>query len=183
MAETRRRNWPRVVRATQFWDLEAMADSKTNGAGDAAAVAASICAEHGNRPEALIEILHALQAQLGYVPAECLGTIANAVNLSRAEVHGVFTFYHDFRDTPAGRHVVKLCRAEACQAVGCEALVPHAEKVFGTSFGATGADGRVTLEAVYCLGNCALGPAALVDGELHGMLNNNMLENISHKLD
>lgn len=183
MAETRRRNWPRAVRATQFWDLEAMADSKTNGAGDAAAVATSICAEHGNRPEALIEILHALQAQLGYVPAECLGTIANAVNLSRAEVHGVFTFYHDFRDAPAGRHVVKLCRAEACQAVGCEALVPHAEKVFGTSFGATGADGRVTLEAIYCLGNCALGPAALVDGELHGMLNNNKLETISHKLD
>jgi formate dehydrogenase subunit gamma len=171
------------VRAIEFQGLEAMTESKTNGAGDAAAAASSICSDYGSRPEALIQILHALQVQLGYVPAECLGVIAKAVNLSRAEVHGVFTFYHDFRDAPPGRHVVKLCRAEACQAVGCEALVPHAEKLFGTSFGATGADGRVTLEAVYCLGNCALGPAALIDGELHGMLNNNKLETLSHKLN
>ena len=141
-----------------------------------------ICAAFGNRADALIEIFHDVQGRLGCVPGETLDVIAKALNLSRAEVHGVFTFYHDFRDVPAGRHTVKLCRAEACQAVGSEALAAHAEGVFGTAFGATSADGRVTLEAVYCLGNCALGPSALVDGLPHGMLNNNKLDDISKKL-
>ena len=95
-------------------------------------------AEHfGNRPDALIEILHELQATLGYVPEEAVPVIADALNLSRAEVHGVVTFYHDFRHEPAGRHVLKMCRAEACQSMGCEALVERAEDRLGVACGNT----------------------------------------------
>jgi len=162
-----------------------MADAQAKGGGDtsAQATAKAVCAEMGNRPEALLEIMHEIQARLGFVPKETLGSIASALNLSRAEVHGVFTFYHDFRDAPAGRHVIKLCRAEACQAVGADALATAAETRLGPPCGATSADGKVTLEAVYCLGNCALGPAALVNGRLHGMLDNNKLDNIMKSLD
>lgn len=162
-----------------------MADAQAKGEGDSGAVATAraVCAEMGNRPDALLEIFHEVQSRLGFVPADTLAPIAAALNLSRAEVHGVFTFYHDFRDAPAGRHVVKLCRAEACQAVGAEALAAAAESSLGTPCGTTSADGKVTLEAVYCLGNCALGPAALVDGRLHGMLDNNKLNNIVKLLD
>ncbi|MQA66333.1 MAG: formate dehydrogenase subunit gamma [Alphaproteobacteria bacterium] len=153
------------------------------GLGPEIAAAVAICGEHGNRPDALIEILHGIQVCLGYVPGTTLNAIARALNLSRAEVHGVVTFYHDFRDAPAGRHVVKLCRAEACQAVGCETLATHAEQALGTRFGTTSADGKVTLEAVYCLGNCALGPSAMVDGDIHGLLNNNKLDNIFNNIN
>ncbi len=118
--------------------------------------------------DALLEILHEIQHQLGYVPAEAVPILADTLNISRAEVHGVITFYHDFRDKPAGRCVVKLCRAEACQAVGCESVAAEAERLLGAQFGETSPDGAVTLETVYCLGNCALGPSALVDGELYG---------------
>lgn len=153
----------------------------TNGAAPSDTVAA-ICLAHGNRPDQLIEILHDIQDRLGHVPAGELDTVARALNLSRAEVHGVFTFYHDFRDVPAGRHVVRLCRAEACQAVGCEALADHAVQTLGTKFGTTTADGRVTLEVVYCLGNCALGPSGMIDGDVKGLLDNNKLENILKEL-
>ncbi len=128
----------------------------------------TVCAGHGNRPDALIEILHELQAQLGYVPEGATQLLATALNLSRAEVHGVISFYHDFHRAPPGRHIVRVCRAEACQSVGCEALAKHAETALGIGFGKTRADGKATLEAVYCLGNCALGPAVMIDGELHG---------------
>lgn len=128
----------------------------------------TVCAGHGNRPAALIEILHELQAQLGYVPEGATQLLATALNLSRAEVHGVISFYHDFHRAPPGRHIVRVCRAEACQSVGCEALAKHAETALGIGFGKTRADGKATLEAVYCLGNCALGPAVMIDGELHG---------------
>lgn len=158
--------------------FDAMAETHSgNGAADHGVVS-GICAAHGDRPEELIEIFHEVQAAIGCIPAESLDVIAKAINLSRAEVHGVFSFYHDFRDHPAGRHVIRLCRAEACQSVGCEALAAHAEARLGTAFGATSADGKVTLEAVYCLGNCALGPAAMIDGKLHGMLNNNKLDKL-----
>jgi formate dehydrogenase subunit gamma len=130
--------------------------------------ARAICARFGNRPDALIEILHALQHELRHVPEPCLPVIAAALNLSRAEVYGVVTFYHDFRRTPAGRHVVKLCRAESCQAMGGAALAAHAEARLGMSFGTTRADGAVTLEPVYCLGLCSHSPAMLVDGEPYG---------------
>jgi len=133
-------------------------------------IARAACAAEGARPDALIEILHAVQAACGYVPSDVIAPIAEALNISRAEVHGVVTFYHDFRDAPAGRCVVKLCRAEACQAVGGDALATDVEGRFGAKTGATSADGRVTLEPAYCLGNCALGPAVMVDGRLYGRM-------------
>jgi formate dehydrogenase subunit gamma len=134
------------------------------------ATAQAVAAEHGNRPDALLEILHGVQAALGHVPEAAVPVLAEALNLSRAEVHGVVTFYHDFRREPAGRHVLKMCRAEACQAMGCEALVARAEDRLGVSCGSTSADGRVTLEAVYCLGLCATAPSAMLDGEVVGRL-------------
>jgi formate dehydrogenase subunit gamma len=128
----------------------------------------AIAAEHGDRPDALIEMLHAVQHRFGYVPEAAVPALALAINRSRAEVHGVVTFYHDFRDQPAGRKVIKICRAEACQAMGARELIHHAERVTGARLGGTSPDGAVTLEAVYCLGNCALSPAVLADGELVG---------------
>lgn len=116
----------------------------------------------------LLPILHALNEQFGYVDERAVPVIAEVLNLSRAEVHGVISFYHDFRRQPAGRHVIRVCRAEACQAMGGEAVVAALEKALGLSCGGTTADGRVTVEAVYCLGNCALSPAALIDGKLYG---------------
>jgi formate dehydrogenase subunit gamma len=130
----------------------------------------AIAADHGNAPDQLIEMLHKLQAELGYVPEAALPALADALNLSRAEVHGVVSFYHDFRREPAGRHVLKMCRAEACQAMGCGALVARAEDRLGVACGGTSADGRVTLEPVYCLGLCATGPSAMMDGQLVGRL-------------
>lgn len=132
--------------------------------------ARTIAAEYGNRPDALIEILHAVQAALGYVPEPVVPILADALNLSRAEVHGVVTFYHDFRREPAGRHVLKMCRAEACQAMGGEALVARAEDRLGIACGSTSADGRITLEPIYCLGLCATAPSAMLDGQLVGRL-------------
>ena len=128
----------------------------------------TVCTAHGNRPADLIEILHEIQASLGYVPEGATQMLASALNLSRAEVHGVISFYHDFNRAPPGRHIVRVCRAEACQAVGCESLAKHAETSLGISFGKTRGDGQARLEAVYCLGNCALGPSVMIDGQLHG---------------
>lgn len=119
---------------------------------------------------AMLPILHALQDEFGYIETAAEPLIADALNLSLAEVHGVISFYHDFRRTPPGRRVVKLCRAEACQAVGCEALVDHMRSAHAIAVDTTSADGALTFETVYCLGNCALGPAALVDGALVGRL-------------
>lgn len=132
--------------------------------------ARAIAAEHGNRPDELIEILHDVQSALGYVPEAVVPVLAQALNLSRAEVHGVVTFYHDFRAKPAGRHVLKLCRAEACQSMGGEALVERAEHRLGVSCGETSADGRVTLEPIYCLGLCATAPSAMIDGRIVGRM-------------
>jgi formate dehydrogenase subunit gamma len=136
----------------------------------AEATARAIAAEHGNRPDALIDILHGVQAAMGFVPEAALPALADALNLSRAEVHGVVSFYHDFRREPAGQHVLKMCRAEACQSMGGEALVARAEDRLGVACGSTSADGRVTLEPVYCLGLCATAPSAMVDGKIIGRL-------------
>ncbi|MBP9200321.1 MAG: formate dehydrogenase subunit gamma [Gemmatimonadales bacterium] len=144
-----------------------MPPETTTDAPCAAAVQQSLDA-HKDRPGALLPILHEIQHHLGYVPPESVPVIADALNLSRAEVHGVVTFYHDFRDHPAGRHVIKVCLAESCQAVGCEHLAAHARQRLGIELHGTTADGAVTLEPVYCLGNCALSPALLVDGEVVG---------------
>jgi formate dehydrogenase subunit gamma len=119
-------------------------------------------------PGALLPIFHAVQEAIGYVPKDSVPLIAHSLNLSLAEVHGVLTFYHYFRQTPSGRHVVHLCRAEACQSVGAAALEAHAKQSLGIDFHGTTADGAVTLEPVYCLGNCALGPALMIDKELQG---------------
>jgi formate dehydrogenase subunit gamma len=121
-----------------------------------------------NRPGPLIEVLHSVQAALGYVPAGAVPILAEELNLSRAEVHGVVTFYHFFRDTPPGRHTVHLCRAEACQSMGAEALAEHAKGRLGVDFHQTTADRRFSLEPIYCLGNCACSPAAMIDGRLYG---------------
>lgn len=113
-------------------------------------------------------LLHEVQHALGYVPPEAIPVIAEALNLSRAEVHGVVSFYHDFRDHPAGRHVMKICLAESCQAVGCDALRAHVEQKLGVGLHGTTEDGAITLEPVYCLGNCALSPAVMVDNDVYG---------------
>jgi formate dehydrogenase subunit gamma len=130
--------------------------------------AKEICARHGNRPERLLEILHEIQENLGWNPPGIVKIVAQSLNLSRAEVHGVMSFYHDFRKEPAGRHLIRICRAESCQAMGGNALAPRAEQKLGCRWGETTADGRITLEAVYCLGNCALSPAIMVDNRLYG---------------
>ena len=137
---------------------------------------ADIIAEHSRMEGATLPILHALQEAFGYVPEEALPMIASALNLSRAEVYGVFTFYHDFRGRPAGRHVLKLCRAEACQAAGGDALAARAEANLGIALGNTTADQRVTLEPIYCLGLCATAPSAMLDGRLVGRLDENRLD-------
>jgi formate dehydrogenase subunit gamma len=137
---------------------------------------AEIIAEHAGLEGATLVILHALQEAFGYVPQPAIPMVAEALNLSRAEVHGVFTFYHDFRHAPAGRHVLKLCRAEACQAAGGDALAARAEAKLGIALGHTTADERVTLEPIYCLGLCATAPSAMLDGRIVGRLDEARLD-------
>lgn len=121
-------------------------------------------------PGALLPILHALQDRFGHVPESAVPLVAKALNLSRAEVHGTITYYHHFRQHPPGRHVLHLCRAEACQAVGADALAEHAQKSLGCGFHETTKDQAVTLEPAYCLGQCAIGPAMLIDDEIHAKI-------------
>ena len=139
----------------------------TLASADAAVVRRAV-AEHKERPGPLLEVLHAIQAALGYVPAAAVPIVADELNLSRAEVHGVVTFYHYFRRSPPGRHTVSLCQAESCQSLGAEALAQHAKRRLGIDFHQTTADGRISLEPIYCLGNCACSPAAMIDGRLYG---------------
>ena len=117
---------------------------------------------------ALLPVLHDVQRALGYVPPEAVAVVAERMNLSRAEVHGVISFYHYFRSTPPGRHTLYLCRAEACQSMNGRALEQHAKHRLGVSFHETTANGAFSLEPVYCLGNCALSPALMIDGQLYG---------------
>lgn len=127
----------------------------------------SAISRFGHEPGPLIVVLHAVQDALGFVPEAAIPQIATGLNLSRAEVHGVVTFYHHFKTHPQGRRQVQICRAEACQALGGAALEAHAKQSLGVDFHETTADGDVSLEAVYCLGNCATGPSARIDGKLH----------------
>jgi formate dehydrogenase subunit gamma len=138
--------------------------------------AGEIIFQHRGVDGALLPILHALQDEFGYVDEAAEPLIAAALNRSRAEIHGVVTFYHDFRHAPAGRHVLKLCRAEACQAAGGDALCAQAEARLGIAMGTTAADGSVTLEPVYCLGLCATAPSAMIDGRLVGRLDRRRLD-------
>ena len=121
-------------------------------AEDTAAIITSCIEQYREVPGGLLPLLHAVQDSLGFVPADAVPSIAKALQLSRAEVHGVISFYHDFRDAPAGNHVLQICRAEACQAMGARALEAHAKASLCVDFGGTTADGAITLEAVYCLG-------------------------------
>jgi formate dehydrogenase subunit gamma len=127
-----------------------------------------IIAENAGMEGPLLPILHAVQAEYGHVPQDALPVIALALNISRAEVHGVMSFYHDFREEPAGRHVLKLCRAEACQAMGANALADQAKSRLGVDWNGTTANGALTLEPIFCLGLCACGPAAMIDGRVIG---------------
>ncbi len=138
--------------------------------------AEAIIAEHRTVAGATLPMLHALQDEFGHVPKEAVPLIAAALNLSRAEVHGIVTFYHDFRRSPAGRHVLKLCRAEACQSMGGDALAIVARRRLGVEWGGTSADGWVTLESVFCLGLCACAPAAMLDDKVVGALDGNRLD-------
>ncbi len=132
-------------------------------------VVRAICSRYDNRPDALLEILHETQETEGYLNDETLTTIARALNISRADIHGVVSFYHDYRREAPARHIVKICLAEACQAVGCEVLAAAAEAKFGAKIGgAKSVDRQIGLEAAYCLGNCALGPSVMIDGALYG---------------
>ncbi len=141
-----------------------------------------ILVAHKGMEGALLPILHAVQADFGYVPQEALPIIAKDLNISRAEAHGVLSFYHDFREKPAGRHVLKLCRAESCQSMGADALAAHAEQALGVGFHQTRADGAVTLEPIFCLGLCACGPAAMLDGKLIGRLDAARIDAIAKDL-
>ena len=138
---------------------------------------AEILNDHQGLEGALLPILHAVQAEFGHIPQDALPQIAKAMNISRAEVHGVVTFYHDFRESPAGRHVVKLCRAEACQAMGADALADHARDRLAIDWHETSTSG-VTLEPIFCLGLCACGPAAMVNGKLLGRVDAEKLDSV-----
>ncbi|RJG46701.1 formate dehydrogenase subunit gamma [Mesorhizobium sp. DCY119] len=126
----------------------------------------------------LLPILHEIQEEFGHVPAETLPIIAKVLNISNAEVHGVVTFYHDYRNHPAGRHVLKVCRAEACQSMGGDAIAAQISQALGIGFHETAKDNSVTLEPVYCLGLCACAPAAMLDGEVIGRLDADKIEEI-----
>ena len=127
---------------------------------------------------ALLPILHGVQEEFGFVPTASVPIIAEALNISRAEAHGVVTFYHDFRSAPAGRHVLKLCQAEACQAMGSEKVAALVQQALGVGFHETARDGSVTLEPVYCLGLCACAPAGMLDGAVFGRLDASAVEDL-----
>jgi formate dehydrogenase subunit gamma len=132
------------------------------------AVVQRIASDLKERPGPLLEVLHAIQAALGYVPAGAVPIVAEVLNLSRAEVHGVVSFYHYFRHSRPGAHTVSVCQAESCQSMGAEALTAHARRRLGIDLHQTSADGRFSLEPIYCLGNCACSPAVMIDGRLYG---------------
>ena len=133
-----------------------------------AATISKIVRELKDRPGALLPILHGIQEELGYIPEDAVPIIAGEMNLTRAEVHGVVTFYHDFRSHPPGRHIVRICQAESCQAAGSAALTDHVRKRLGIQFHQTTSDRACSLEPVYCLGNCALSPSVMVNQEVFG---------------
>lgn len=137
-----------------------------------------ILTAHDGREGPLLPILHDIQAAFGHIPRDTLPVIAKRLNLTRAEVHGVMSFYHDFREDPAGRHVLKLCRAEACQSMGGDRVAAHAQKELGIEWHETTRDGQVTLEPIFCLGLCACAPAAMIDGKLIGRVDEARIDTI-----
>jgi formate dehydrogenase subunit gamma len=142
-----------------------------------------IVREHADRPGSLLLVLHAVQREYGYVPPDAVPVIADVMNLSRAEVHGVISFYHFFRRRAPGRHIVQICRAEACQSMNADALAAHAQQRLQIGFHETTADGRFSLEPVYCLGNCACSPAVMIDEELHGRVSPGRFDELIGELE
>lgn len=145
--------------------------------------ASEIISSHRHMDGAAMPILHAIQETFGFVPEPVVPMIAESLNLSRAEVHGVVTFYHDFRREPPGRHVLKLCAAEACQSMGSDKLAEYAQQRLGVAMGETSPDGRVTLEPIYCLGLCACAPSAMIDGRLVGRLDRETIDELVAETD
>ncbi|MDA9983925.1 formate dehydrogenase subunit gamma [Porticoccaceae bacterium] len=129
-------------------------------------------------PGGLLPLLHAIQGDIGYVPDSAVPIIAKGLNLSRAEVHGVISFYHDFKTSPVGRHTVQVCRAEACQSMGSRQLEAHAKQILGIDYGETTADGAVTLEPVYCLGNCACSPSIRIDDAIYARVDRDRFDDL-----
>ncbi|MFI5336843.1 MAG: formate dehydrogenase subunit gamma [Opitutales bacterium] len=142
-----------------------------------------VLAAHQDLPGALLPVLHAIQEAHGYIPDSSVAPIAQALNLSRAEVHGVITYFHFFRREPPGRHLIQVCRAEACQACGSEQLLAEAEKKLGCKLHETRADGAVTLEPVYCLGLCASAPSLQVDDQVHARMTSAKLAKLLAELE
>jgi formate dehydrogenase subunit gamma len=136
-----------------------------------------------DKPGALLPILHGIQDALGYIPADSVPVIAKALNLSRAEVHGVISFYHYFRDTPPGKHTIHLCRAESCQAMGASRLEAHVKSKLGIDFHDTTEDGQFSLEPVYCLGNCACSPAMQIGHDIYGRVSASAFDDIINELE
>lgn len=135
-----------------------------------------------DKPGALLPILHGIQDKLGYIPEEAIAPIGLALKQTRAEIHGVISFYHHFRTAPAGAHIVQICRAEACQSVGARSLEAHARDTLGIAYHQTSADHRITLEPVYCLGNCACGPSVRIDDRVHGRVSSQRFDQLVEQL-
>ena len=152
--------------------------ASTQAPDDVVQRTAAVIADNKGLEGPLLPILHGIQEEFGFVPTESLPVIADALNISKAEVHGVVTFYHDYRSRPAGRHVLKLCQAEACQSMGSDAIAARIQQLLGIGFHETAKDGSVTLEPVYCLGLCACAPSAMLDGEVIGRLDADKLDDI-----
>lgn len=154
-----------------------------NGGGWNPAEIQAIAERFVDTPGGLMPLLHAVQEQIGYVPSEAVPIIARTMNLSRAEVHGVISFYHDFKSAPRGRHVIRVCRAESCQAMGAVELAAHIQRRLGIGFGETSKDGAYTLEPVFCLGNCACSPAIVVDEDISGRVSKSRFDEILARLN
>ena len=145
---------------------------------DYAAIVREIALAHAGQPGALLPLLHAIQSEIGYIPSSGVPIVAEILNLSRAEVHGVISFYHLFRTEPPGAHILYLCRAEACQSMGARELEAHAKDKLGVDFHQTTADGRLSLEPIYCLGNGACSPAVMIDRTVHGRVSLERLDEL-----
>jgi formate dehydrogenase subunit gamma len=143
----------------------------------------AVVQEHAGQVGPLMLVLHGMQERMGYVPAEAIPLIAKSLGLSRAETHGVMHFYHDFRTEPAGDHIVQVCRAEACQAMGARTLEAHVKAKLGIDFGQTSVDGRFTLEPVYCLGNCACAPTVRIDDDIHARVTPEKFDRLVEKAE
>ena len=143
-----------------------------------ASIASEIINNFGAKPEMLVQILHAFVDRYTFISDEAIRQLADELNLSRADVHGVVSFYHDFRTRAPGKRIVKICQAEACQAMGSRELTDYAEEKLGIAMHQTSEDGEITLEPIYCLGNCACSPAVMIDNEVYGRVNSERLDSL-----